>query len=117
MQIGPRLESLATMRLSRTLASFAQLVQTSANTVKKPFHGGNTGSNPVGDANKIKKIVYIYQIAGGSKRQAGQTQPNQLRTGRPNRKTHSSARAFSDENTSIATLLCSLHLLSVVACE
>ena len=24
-----------------------------------PFHGGNTGSNPVGDANKIKKFREI----------------------------------------------------------
>src|SRR5580704_19684193 len=25
----------------------------------RPFHGGNTGSNPVGDANKIKELPFI----------------------------------------------------------
>ena len=30
----------------------------------RPFHGGNTGSNPVGDANKIKDLLEIPFSAG-----------------------------------------------------
>jgi hypothetical protein len=29
-----------------------------------PFHGGNTGSNPVGDANKIKDLLETPFFAG-----------------------------------------------------
>jgi len=29
-----------------------------------PFHGGNTGSNPVGDANKIKDLLETRFFAG-----------------------------------------------------
>jgi hypothetical protein len=30
----------------------------------RPFHGGNTGSNPVGDANKIKDLLVTAFFAG-----------------------------------------------------
>jgi hypothetical protein len=33
-----------------------------------PFHGGNTGSNPVGDANKSKDLAGITNFAAGPKR-------------------------------------------------
>ena len=33
-----------------------------------PFHGGNTGSNPVGDANKTKHLAKISKITAGPKR-------------------------------------------------
>ena len=33
----------------------------------KSFHGGNTGSNPVGDANKIKNLLRIGILPEGSK--------------------------------------------------
>ena len=33
-----------------------------------PFHGDNTGSNPVGDANKINNIYEIPNFAAGPKR-------------------------------------------------
>jgi hypothetical protein len=34
---------------------------------KGPFHGGNTGSNPVGDANKTKRLAKIRQNPEGLK--------------------------------------------------
>ena len=33
-----------------------------------PFHGDNTGSNPVGDANKIKDLATSTNILAGPKR-------------------------------------------------
>ena len=30
-----------------------------------PFHGGNTGSNPVGDANKINNLADILEFLHG----------------------------------------------------
>ena len=38
-----------------------------------PFHGGNTGSNPVGDANKIKDLVGITNFTAGPKRSNKET--------------------------------------------
>jgi len=38
------------------LVRFAQPMQTLQQAPKKPFHGDNTGSNPVGDAKKIKNF-------------------------------------------------------------
>jgi hypothetical protein len=64
VQMVPRSESPAAMRPARLLTSFAQLVQTLPNDPKEPFHGGNTGSNPVGDANKTtdfhKPAVFLH---------------------------------------------------------
>jgi len=61
------MKSLATMRHSRRLASFAQPMQTHPKCPKRPFHGDNTGSNPVGDANKIKNLEKIEPISVGLK--------------------------------------------------
>jgi hypothetical protein len=36
-----------------------QLQPKPAKTLEKPFHGGNTGSNPVGDAKKINDFREI----------------------------------------------------------
>ena len=50
-QTAASVKSPTTMRHSRRLASFAQPMQTHPKCPKRPFHGDNTGSNPVGDAN------------------------------------------------------------------
>ena len=41
------------------LASFLTRPRRLARPRTSPFHGGNTGSNPVGDANKIKNFRVI----------------------------------------------------------
>jgi hypothetical protein len=51
----------------RRQASFAQPMQTYAKCPKRPFHGGNTGSNPVGDANKANHLAQIEQNSEGLK--------------------------------------------------
>ncbi len=66
-----------------------------------PFHGDNTGSNPVGDANKIKDLPEIPKTAAGPKRS--------------NKDFHFPTGPFSDLKTSLATLLCALRLMSVTA--
>ena len=50
-------KSPLTMRQQRRLASIAQPMQTHPKCPKRPFHGDNTGSNPVGDANKINNLA------------------------------------------------------------
>jgi hypothetical protein len=50
VQTEAREKSPATMRQKRREASFAQPKQTEPKCRKRPFHGDNTGSNPVGDA-------------------------------------------------------------------
>jgi hypothetical protein len=40
-----------------------------------PFHGGNTGSNPVGDANKIKHLAHIPNSTAGPKRSNNEINP------------------------------------------
>jgi hypothetical protein len=37
-------------------------MQTLQQTPKKPFHGDNTGSNPVGDANRIKLLMQRFDF-------------------------------------------------------
>jgi hypothetical protein len=61
VQTAARLEPPATMQFCWTYARCCHSIQTSPKLAKRPFHGGNTGSNPVGDANKsmsYKRPVY-----------------------------------------------------------
>ena len=51
VQTGPREKSPVSMRHCCIDVSFAQPIQTLPKCLKWPFHGDNTGSNPVGDAN------------------------------------------------------------------
>ena len=66
-----------------------------------PFHGGNTGSNPVGDANKIKHLA-----------QTPQSYRRPITSNKPDR--YSDA-PFPGSNTSRATLLCAERFVSVMA--
>jgi hypothetical protein len=50
MQTGAKKKSRTNMRRWRRLASFTQPMQVLQECLKEPFHGDNTGSNPVGDA-------------------------------------------------------------------
>ena len=72
------------------------------NELKMPFHGDNTGSNPVGDANISKDLAEVARFTAGPKRS--------------NKEIHSSVGVLSEEKTSLATLLCTLRLMSVTAC-
>jgi hypothetical protein len=50
MQTVASEKSSVNMRQSGGSVRFAQPMQTLQRTPKRPFHGDNTGSNPVGDA-------------------------------------------------------------------
>jgi hypothetical protein len=42
-------------------------MQTHAKCRERPFHGGSTGSNPVGDAKKTNHLAKIWQKSEGLK--------------------------------------------------
>src|ERR1039457_2107979 len=71
MQTTASMKSPATMRHSWRLASFAQPRQSLQQWPEKPFHGDNTGSNPVGDANKINNLDRSKLIARNAGDAAG----------------------------------------------
>jgi hypothetical protein len=49
--------SSGTIQESEIYARSCEPIQACANYRKRPFHGGNTGSNPVGDASKINGLL------------------------------------------------------------
>src|ERR1700735_823827 len=64
-------------------------MQNRAKSHKTPFHGDNTGSNPVGDANKIKELTEIPCFLRGAF--CGAVKPSFLppvRLGKPNARGH-----------------------------
>ena len=52
VQTSARMKRAISTRMSWVCPTSSKPMQSNANCQKRRFHGGNTGSNPVGDANK-----------------------------------------------------------------